>query len=62
MLHAQYFSLSYKDCFQVIQGATEVIGVVRLGVSLVSYIHKVFSDICQTSDCGSIDTSVSLKR
>ena len=44
---------------EVISGATEVIGVIRLGVSLVSYIHKVFSDICQTSDCGGIDISVS---
>ena len=29
-----------------------MIGVIRLGVSLVQYIHKVFSDICQKDDCG----------
>ena len=30
---------------------TEVLGVIRLGVSLVQYIHKVYSDICQQDDC-----------
>merc|ERR1712013_750934 len=30
---------------------TEVLGVIRLGVSLVQYIHQVFSDICQKGQC-----------
>ena len=32
--------------------ATEVLGVIRLGVSLVQYIHQVFSVICKKDDCG----------
>ena len=37
---------------QVLAEATEVLGVIRLGVSLVQYIHKVFSEICEKEDCG----------
>ena len=35
--------------------ATEVIGVVRLGVSLVEYIYKVFDNIFEDSELSDVD-------
>jgi hypothetical protein len=37
--------------------ATEVISVVRIGVSLVEYIYKVFSNIFHDSGASDIDIS-----
>jgi hypothetical protein len=44
--------------FQAQAEVVEVLGVIKLGVSLVQYIYNVFSDICK-GDCSfSIDTRV----
>lgn len=55
-----YF-LSEKFVVMILTGledVTEVISVVRIGVSLVEYIYKVFSAILKDSGGGEVDKSL----
>ena len=48
-------SLEVSEAF--VAEATEVIGVVRLGVTLVEYIYKVFDNIFQDSEISDVDVT-----
>ena len=38
--------------YQAIAEATEIIGVIKLGLGLVQYMGKVFRELCPDTDCG----------
>ena len=48
-------SLEVSEAF--VAEATEVIGVVRLGVSLVQYIYNVFDNIFEDSEISDLDVT-----
>ena len=45
------FHQSQQKC-QAIAEATEIIGVIKLGLGLVQYMGKVFRELCPDTDCG----------
>jgi len=47
---------------EVITEATEVIGIIKLGLGLVQYFHKVFEELCGDSCSFSIESSSELER
>ena len=45
-----FIRAEFRSADAFVAEATEIIGVVRLGVSLVEYIYKVFAPIIEKSD------------
>lgn len=55
-----FIRAEFRSADAFVAEATEIIGVVRLGVSLVEYIYKVFSHVFE--DSGLSDADLTGKR